>query len=97
VVREIAEESGFQARALKLAAVHDFQRRNRLHHKDSIYKLFFICELLGGAARPSAETSEVDFFARDALPPLSIGRSTAAQIERMFEHRADPTLATEFD
>ena len=52
VVREIAEESGFQARALKLAAVHDYQRRNHLRHKDSIYKLFFICDLIGGAARP---------------------------------------------
>jgi ADP-ribose pyrophosphatase YjhB (NUDIX family) len=97
VVREIAEESGFQARAVKLAAVYDYQRRNHLHHKDSIYKLFFICELVGGAARPSNETSEVAFFARDALPPLSIGRSTAAQIERMFEHCADLTLATDFD
>jgi ADP-ribose pyrophosphatase YjhB (NUDIX family) len=97
VVREIAEESGFQARAIKLAAVYDYQRRNHVRHKDSIYKLFFICEILGGAARPSNETSEVAFFALDALPELSIGRSTAAQIERMFEHRADPTLATEFD
>jgi ADP-ribose pyrophosphatase YjhB (NUDIX family) len=97
VVREVAEESGFQARPLKLAAVHDYQRRNHPHHKDSIYKLFFICELIGGEARPSNETSEVAFFARDALPPLSIGRSSAAQIERMFEHHADLTLATEFD
>jgi ADP-ribose pyrophosphatase YjhB (NUDIX family) len=97
VVREIAEESGFEARAIKLAAVHDYQRRNHLGHKDSIYKLFFICDLTGGAARPSDETSEVAFFARDALPPLSIGRSTAAQIELMFEHAADPCLATEFD
>jgi ADP-ribose pyrophosphatase YjhB (NUDIX family) len=97
VVREIAEESGFQARPLKLAAVHDYQRRNHPHHKDSIYKLFFICELIGGEARPSNETSEVAFFARDALPPLSIGRSSAAQIERMFEHHADLSLATEFD
>jgi ADP-ribose pyrophosphatase YjhB (NUDIX family) len=97
VVREIAEESGFEARALKLAAVHDYQRRNHLRHKDSIYKMLFICEITGGEARPSNETSEVGFFARDALPPLSIGRSTAAQIELMFQHRDDPTLATDFD
>jgi ADP-ribose pyrophosphatase YjhB (NUDIX family) len=97
VVREIAEESGFEARALKLAAVHDYQRRNHPHHKDSIYKLLFICEIIGGEARPSNETSEVAFFPRDDLPPLSIGRSTAAQIELMFQHRDDPTLATDFD
>jgi ADP-ribose pyrophosphatase YjhB (NUDIX family) len=97
VVREINEESGFIARALKLAAVFDYQKRNRPHSKDSIYKMFFICELTGGEARPSNETSEVAFFGRDALPPLSLGRSTAAQIERMFEHCADMSLATDFD
>ncbi|MGB6354550.1 MAG: NUDIX hydrolase [Steroidobacteraceae bacterium] len=97
VVREIAEESGFAARALKLAAVHDYQRSNQGRHIDSIYKMFFICEIVGGAARPSDETSEVAFFARDALPPLSLGRTTAAQIERMFHHAEHPELAAEFD
>ena len=98
VVREIAEESGFQAKALKLAAVHDYQRSNRpQRHLDSIYKIFFICEITGGAARASDETSEVAFFPRDALPPLSLGRTTAAQIERMFQHAERPNLAADFD
>ena len=98
VVREIAEESGFEARALKLAAVHDYQRSNRpLRHIDSIYKLFFICEITGGAARISDETSEVAFFPRHELPPLSSGRSTAAQIDRMFQHAQSPELPADFD
>jgi ADP-ribose pyrophosphatase YjhB (NUDIX family) len=98
VVREIAEESGFEARALKLAAVRDYQKSGHpLRHVDSIYKMFFICEITGGFARASDETSEADFFARDALPPLSLGRTTAAQIDRMFQHAADPRLPTDFD
>lgn len=98
VVREIAEESGFEARVLKLAAVHDYQRSNHpARHIDSIYKLFFICEITGGAARVSDETSEVAFFPRDALPPLSLGRTTAAQIERMFQHAEHPELPADFD
>jgi ADP-ribose pyrophosphatase YjhB (NUDIX family) len=97
VVREVAEESGYQARAVKLAAVYDYRKRNRPHHLDSIYKMFFICELTGGSARASIETSESAFFPRDALPPLSIGRANAAQIERMFQHADDPTLPTDFD
>lgn len=97
VVREIAEESGLKARALKLAAVYDYQKRNPPRHIDSIYKMFFICEIVGGAARASDETSEVAFFARNELPPLSLGRTTAAQIDRMFEHREHLELATEFD
>jgi ADP-ribose pyrophosphatase YjhB (NUDIX family) len=98
VVREIAEESGFDARILKLAAVHDYQRSNHpARHIDSIYKMFFICEITGGAARVSDETSEVAFFPRDALPPLSLGRTTAAQIDRMFQHAQRPELSADFD
>jgi ADP-ribose pyrophosphatase YjhB (NUDIX family) len=98
VVREIAEESGFLARARKLAAVRDYQRSGHPpRNVDSIYKMFFICEITGGAARASDETSEVAFFARDALPPLSLGRTTAAQIDRMFHHAEHPELATDFD
>ncbi len=98
VVREIAEESGFEARALKLAAVRDYQRSGHPpRNVDSIYKMFFICEITGGAARPSNETSDVAFFARDALPPLSLGRTTAAQIDRMFHHAQHPELAADFD
>jgi len=97
VAREITEESGFTARVLKLAAVYDYQRSGHPpRHIDSIYKMFFLCEINGGAARTSDETSEVGFFSRDELPPLSLGRTTAAQIERMFQHHlAD--LPTDFD
>ncbi len=97
VVREVAEESGYQARAIKLAAVYDYRKRNRPHHLDAIYKMFFICELTGGSARPSIETSDAAFFSRDALPPLSIGRTTAQQIDRMFEHAEHPDLPADFD
>jgi ADP-ribose pyrophosphatase YjhB (NUDIX family) len=98
VVREIDEESGFKARALKLAAVFDYQRSGHPpRHMDSIYKMFFLCEITGGAARASDETSEVAFFPRHDLPPLSLGRTTAAQIDRMFQHRDHPEWPTDFD
>jgi ADP-ribose pyrophosphatase YjhB (NUDIX family) len=96
-VREVAEESGFETRAVKLAAVYDYRKRNRPQHLDSIYKLFFICELTGGSARASIETSEVAFFARHELPTLSVGRTNASQIERMFRHAEEPGLPTDFD
>ena len=97
VVREISEESGFQARAVKLAAVHDYRKRHPPRHIDSIYKMFFICELVGGSARPSHETSDVAFFSRSELPKLSMGRTTAEQIELMFRHVERPDLPTDFD
>jgi ADP-ribose pyrophosphatase YjhB (NUDIX family) len=96
-VREISEESGFQARALKLAAVHDYRKRHPPRHIDSIYKMFFICEIVGGSARPSHETSDVGFFSQSELPKLSVGRTTAEQIRLMFQHAEHPDLPTDFD
>ncbi len=99
VEREIREESGYLAKAVKLAAVYD--RNNPAHgHPPSIlhiYKLFFLCELTGGAAALSVETDGVDFFPLNALPPLSVGRTTQSQIERMYEHHLNRNLPTDFD
>jgi|HubBroStandDraft_1064217.scaffolds.fasta_scaffold76455_2 ADP-ribose pyrophosphatase YjhB (NUDIX family) len=97
VEREVREESGYEVRAVKLAAVHDRRLHNRSAHPASIYKLFFICELIGGEPSPSIETSAVDFFARDQLPELSQGRTSPQQVERMFEYWKHPELTTEFD
>lgn len=97
VEKEIEQESGFTARAVKLAALYD---RNKHEHPPYLYhawKAFFICDILGGAPRLSNETDGVEFFALDALPELSTGRSTAAQIRRMYEHHLNRQWATEFD
>jgi ADP-ribose pyrophosphatase YjhB (NUDIX family) len=95
--REVREESGFEVRAVKLAAVYDRKRHVDRPFMFDIWKLFFVCELLGGSASSSLETEAVEFFALDDLPPLSTGRSTAAQIAHMFEHYRTPGLPTTFD
>lgn len=98
VEREIYEESGFRARATKLVAVCDYRRSGHPpRHRDSIYKMFFLCDITGGAPRISDETTAVAFFGRDELPPLSLGRVTHAQIDRVYRHRAEVHLPTEFD
>jgi len=97
IEREIWEESGFTARAVKLAAVWDRRRNGFPPSPFTIYQIFFVCELTGGAARPSIETSEIGFFAEDALPELSPGRNQPHQIRRMFAHYRQPDLPTDFD
>jgi ADP-ribose pyrophosphatase YjhB (NUDIX family) len=97
VAREIHEESGYHARAVKLAALVDKNRHPHppgVHH---IYKLFFLCELTGGSPAASNETDAVDFFPVRALPQLSTGRVLSSQIERLYEHRLNPGLPTDFD
>jgi ADP-ribose pyrophosphatase YjhB (NUDIX family) len=97
VEKEIEQESGFTARARKIAAVYDRNKHGHPHYLFHLWKVFFICEITGGAARPSYETTEVEFFPINALPELSVGRTTAAQIQRMYEHSLHPDWPTEFD
>ena len=97
VEREIFEESGYRARALKLAALIDKRRHPHppgIHH---IYKLFFLCERTGGEPAVSSETDAVQFFPVQALPELSTGRVLASQIERLYHHHLNPELPTYFD
>jgi ADP-ribose pyrophosphatase YjhB (NUDIX family) len=97
VAREILEESGYRAKPTKLAMLVD---KNRHPHPPSIhhiYKLFFLCELTGGAPTVSNETDGVDFFPINALPPLSVGRTLASQIERLYQHHLNRDLPTDFD
>jgi ADP-ribose pyrophosphatase YjhB (NUDIX family) len=97
VLKEIEQESGFTARILKLAAVYDRNKHNTpsLFHS---WKVFFVCEITGGEARTSYETTAVDFFPLDGLPTeLSTGRATAEQIRRMYQHHLNLQLPTEFD
>jgi ADP-ribose pyrophosphatase YjhB (NUDIX family) len=98
VVREVKEESGFLTRATRLLAL--FDRSKHAHQPPfpfHVYKLFIACELLGGRAQASSETSEVRFFDPDHLPPLSIGRVTPEQIAICIRRWNDPHSPTLFD
>jgi ADP-ribose pyrophosphatase YjhB (NUDIX family) len=96
--REVREESGFEVRVVKCAAAWDRTRQGHTPAFFSSAKLFYLCEITGGAARASLETSEVAFFAEDALPAdLSTGRVLPRQLHRMFEHHRNPALPTDFE
>jgi hypothetical protein len=53
--------------------------------------------VVGGSATTSVETDAVDFFSRDAIPPLSLPRMLPLQIDMAFEHSRNPELPTVFD
>lgn len=98
VVREIREEAGFETRAVKLLAVYDRTKQGHIPpHPFSAYKLFFLCEITGGAPAESIETSGAAFFREDEIPELSLARVTPSQIARMFGHYHHPEWPTDFD
>jgi ADP-ribose pyrophosphatase YjhB (NUDIX family) len=98
VVREVREESGYETRARKLLSVYDRDKQGHMPpFPFHVYKLFILCEVVGGRATTSAETSEVAFFAEDELPELSLSRVTPGEIRRAFEHGRNPEWPADLD
>lgn len=97
VEREMREESGYAARATKLAMVYERHRHGHPQMYFAVFKLFFLCEITGGAAADSLETGGAAFFDVNDLPELSLGRVTPEEIHTLFMHHRDPSLPTEFD
>lgn len=89
-VKEVKEESGFDVKAVKLLAVMDMKCHPHPPSPFHIYKMFIQCEIIGGQPMKGVETSAVEFFAENKLPPLSIPRNTQTQIEMIFKHLYNP-------
>jgi len=97
VVREVWEESGFRVAARKLIGVYDANREGEPLAAFHAYKVVMLCEILSGEPTPSSETSAVDFFASQSIPPLSSARTSPRLVAEAFAHLADPQRPTAFD
>jgi len=93
---EVFEESGYKVKATRLMAVYDRDKHgHKPKHPYSIYKMFFLCKIIGGEANTNIETTDVGFFDINELPELSVARITKKQIRRLFELKDNPL--TDFD
>ena len=95
--REVWEESGYRVKARKLIGVYEANHDRAPVQVFHAFKLVFLCDLLGGEATASNETSEVGFFSPDELPTLSAQRTPTRVIERVFIHHLDPSLPADYD
>ncbi len=96
-VRETKEESGYDVSAVRLIAIYDRDRQGHPPCPFHVYKLIFLCKLVGGSARTSLETDGVSFFDQAELPALSESRVLLAQLKRAFAFAGDPNLPADFD
>ncbi|TKD72538.1 NUDIX hydrolase [Pseudalkalibacillus hwajinpoensis] len=96
-IKEVEEESGYLVEAKRLLAVLDHKHHPHPPSPYHIYKMIIGCELVGGNATDSIETSDCGFFSLDNLPPLSDGRITESQITMLFTLYDNPSLPTVFD
>lgn len=83
VIREALEETGYHVSVLKLLAFWDKQKHDHPPQWPHAYKCFFHCDILRGAFKENLETTELNFFDWDALPPLSTHRVTASQLHKL--------------
>ncbi len=96
-VKECREESGYQARALRIVSVKDRDRAGYPPNAHAIYKIYVLAELVGGEAAVSIETDAVGFFALDGLPELDRERTDLAEIVAAAAMVRDLTVATSFN
>ncbi|GAB2557510.1 NUDIX hydrolase [Gracilibacillus alcaliphilus] len=85
IVKEIKEESGFIAEAVRLLGVIDTQLHQYPPTSVHVYVVIILCEITGKDTMDFMETEEIGFFERDKLPPLSPTRNTEELIEEIFE------------
>ncbi|MGV3639438.1 MAG: NUDIX hydrolase, partial [Adhaeribacter sp.] len=79
-VKETREEAGLEVRPRRLLAVLDKKCHPHPPSPYHTYKIFILCEVLGGALQAGAETLDARFFGREELPQLSVERGTLSQI-----------------
>lgn len=98
VARELREEAGMAVEVDKLVAVLDRDKQgHRPYFPFHVHKLFFLCRERFRVPPDSTETTAVDWFPLDGLPPLSTSRVLEPQLRLMHNHWLDPTLPTVFN
>jgi ADP-ribose pyrophosphatase YjhB (NUDIX family) len=97
VEREVLEESGYRVKAVKLIGVYDANRQEPLNIYHA-YKLVFLCDILGGEAKTSNETSDVVFFSEGKLPKNFVGERTRIRhVVDAFAAYRDLSITAKFD
>lgn len=97
-VKEVKEETGLDVKTVRLLAVMD--KKNHPHPAEAwyVYKLFILCEKIGGEiSQDTMETSDIQYFASEQLPPLSEPRNLESQIQMMFDYKNNPNKEVYFD
>ena len=94
VVKEVREETGIEAEPVQLLGVVDGMRMG--FTKFGMYMLLFHCRATGGELNPHPlETDGCGWFARDQLPPATVGAEWWA--ERAFAAINGEVLTASFD
>jgi ADP-ribose pyrophosphatase YjhB (NUDIX family) len=97
-IKEVQEETGLNVKTIRLLAIMD--KRNHPHPPEGwyVYKIFILCEVIGGEiSKNTTETSDIQYFNLQNLPPLSEPRNVYSQIKLMFDYWENPVKDVYFE
>lgn len=84
-IKETKEEAGLDVSVRRVIAVQDRDKHNTPPYAYGVVKIFFQCEILGGAFADNPETSESGFFSLEECPPLAETKCSEEQVRMCFD------------
>ncbi|VAW17951.1 Putative ADP-ribose pyrophosphatase YjhB [hydrothermal vent metagenome] len=85
VVKEIEEETGLKSEAVRMLAVYDKKCHPHPPQPFYVYKLIFLCKIIGGELSHGFDMQGAAFFAIDKLPELSTDRILTSQVKQLYQ------------
>ena len=96
-IKEIREETGLEATAEKIIAIHDRNKHNVPEYVYGVCKIFVLCRVHGGEFVKNIETTGFEYFAEDEIPTLALAKNNEEQVKMCFRAYNDPNWEVEFD
>jgi len=97
IIKEVKEESGFNATPIKIIALQDRNKHNMPLYAYGICKIFVLSEVDDSPFIPNIETSDSAFFNINELPHLAEEKNSIAQIRMCLQANNNPYWQTLFD
>lgn len=96
-IKEIREETGLEATAEKIIAIHDRNKHNVPEYVYGVCKIFVLCRVHGGEFVKNIETTGFEYFAKNEIPTLALAKNNEEQVKMCFRAYNDPNWEVEFD
>lgn len=91
-VKETSEEAGLKVKPISVLSIVDKKCHPHPPSPFYSYKIFILCEIIGGILQASTETIDARFFPLNKIPELSEERLTPDQLNIVIERFKNPDL-----
>lgn len=91
-VKETREEAGLKVKPVRVLSIVDKKCHPHPPSPFYSYKIFILCEIIGGSLQAGTETIDARFFPLNEIPDLSEERLTPDQLKIAVERYKNPDL-----